>query len=74
MRDEGFALTEENYQSVGVMAKCARMEDFILFMAEKIMAADNFVPDSFIHGFYSLDLAQLSNLPPADALRQRRGF
>jgi hypothetical protein len=35
LRLEGFELTEENYQSVGVMAKCARMEDFILFMANQ---------------------------------------
>jgi hypothetical protein len=35
MRLEGFELNEENYQEVGVMAKCKRMEDFILFMANK---------------------------------------
>lgn len=35
MRAEGFELNEENYQKIGVMAKCARMEDFILFMANQ---------------------------------------
>jgi len=35
LKQEGFDLTEENYQSVGVMAKCKRMEDFILFMANQ---------------------------------------
>lgn len=35
MKAEGFELTEENYQEVGVMAKCKRMEDFILFMANQ---------------------------------------
>lgn len=35
MRAEGFAETEENYQSVGVMAKCKSMNDFILFLANQ---------------------------------------
>lgn len=32
---EGFELTEENMNRVGVMAKCKGMNDFILFMAGK---------------------------------------
>jgi hypothetical protein len=35
LREEGFEPNEENYQKVGVMAKCKRMEDFILFMANQ---------------------------------------
>lgn len=30
---EGFEPTEENYQKVGIMAKCKTINDFILFMA-----------------------------------------
>lgn len=30
---EGFEPTEENYQAVGIMAKCKTINDFILFMA-----------------------------------------
>lgn len=35
MVNEGFELTEENFNKVGVMAKCKGMGDFILFMAGK---------------------------------------
>lgn len=35
MRAEGFELTEENFNKIGVMAKCKGMSDFILFMAGK---------------------------------------
>jgi len=33
MHLEGFEPTEENYQNVGVMAKCQSINDFILFMS-----------------------------------------
>lgn len=35
MINEGFELNEDNYNKVGVMAKCKGMNDFILFMAGK---------------------------------------
>jgi hypothetical protein len=32
---EGFDLTEEDFNNVGVMAKCKTIHDFILFMAQQ---------------------------------------
>lgn len=34
-RLEGFDADDDNYQTVGVMAKCKTMNDFILFVANK---------------------------------------
>ena len=35
MEKEGFDLTEENFNKIGIMANCKTINDFILFIAQK---------------------------------------